>query len=491
MIRASAFNNKRVAVFGLGGSGVACVRALQAGGADVVGWDDGEASRTSADDCGVTLLDLNSVDFGQFSSLVLAPGVPLTHPKPHWTVEKAKAAGVEIIGDVEIFMRERALRCPQAPVIGITGTNGKSTTTALTAHLLSVLGRDVQMGGNIGKAVLTLEEFALGRIYVVELSSYQIDLTPTLNATVGVFLNVTPDHLDRHGTIESYAAIKERLAREADVAAVCIDDAFTRAAAAKLEADGGLFAFTAGKGAAIVPQLYAIGSTIFVHERHDSHASSEEIVDLQGIGSLRGSHNVQNALAALTSIRALQDRLDAGGATVQGKVWEPQKLADGLRSFPGLAHRLEEIGHVGRVTFINDSKATNAEASEKALAAFDGGIYWVLGGLAKSGGIGSLAPYFERVAGAYLIGAAAEEFAKVLDGRVPYRMLQTMDAALAQAAQDAAESSHAAPVVLLSPACASFDQFRNFEVRGDYFREAASRLPGFSPRSLGERGEAT
>ncbi len=486
MIRATDFKNRRVAVFGLGGSGVACVRALEAGGADVVGWDDGEASRTSADASGVKLLDLSNTDFEQFSSLILAPGVPLTHPKPHWTVEKAKAAGVEIIGDVEIFMRERALKCPKAPVIAITGTNGKSTTTALTAHLLRELGCDVQIGGNIGKAVLTLEEFSPDRIYVVELSSYQIDLTPTLNATVGVFLNVTPDHLDRHGTIENYAAIKERLAREADVAAVCIDDGYTRAAATRLEAVGRLFAFTAGKGAAIVPQLYAIGSTIFVHERHDSHASSEEIVDLQGIGSLRGSHNVQNALAALTSIRALQERMDADDQTARCKVWQPQRLADGLRSFPGLAHRLEEIGHVGKVAFINDSKATNAEASEKALAAFDGGIYWVLGGLAKSGGIASLEPYFERVAGAYLIGAAAEEFAKVLDGRVPYQISQTMDAALGQAARDAAESSHPAPVVLLSPACASFDQFRNFEVRGDHFRDAVIRLPGFAARTPGE-----
>lgn len=491
MIRATAFENKRVAVFGLGGSGVACVRALQAGGADVVGWDDGEGSRERAREAGVMLLDLNVADFAQFSSLVLAPGVPLTHPEPHWTVVRAKAAGVEIIGDVEIFMRERVLRCPQVPVIGITGTNGKSTTTALTAHLLAVLGHDVQMGGNIGKAVLTLEDLAPERIYVVELSSYQIDLTPTLNATVGVFLNVTPDHLDRHGTIGNYAAIKERLARESDVAAVCIDDAFTRAAAERLEAGGGLFAFTAGKGAAIVPQLYAIGSSIFVHERHESHASSEQIADLAGVRSLRGSHNVQNALAALTAIRALQGWMDKRKTETFGRIWRPEKLAGGLMSFPGLAHRLEEIGHVGKVTFINDSKATNAEAAEKALAAFDGGVYWILGGLAKSGGITALEPYFPRVAGAYLIGAAAEEFAKALDGRVAYRMSQTIDAAIEQAARDAAMSDHDAPVVLLSPACASFDQFRNFEVRGDHFRDAVSRLPGFGVHSPGDGSAGT
>ncbi len=491
MIRATAFENKRVAVFGLGGSGIACVRALEAGGADVVGWDDGEASRASAEAGGVRLLDLSVTDFEPFSSLILAPGVPLTHPDPHWTVAKAKAAGVEIIGDVEIFMRERALRCAQAPVIGITGTNGKSTTTALTAHLIGDLGYDVQMGGNIGKAVLTLEDFSPERIYVVELSSYQIDLTPTLNATVGVFLNVTPDHLDRHGTIENYAAIKERLARESDVAAVCIDDVFTRAAAERLEARGRLFAFTAGKGAAIVPQLYAIGSSIFVHERHESHASSEQIADLEGIGSLRGSHNMQNALAALTSIRALQGWMDERGTETFGRIWRPEKLAGGLKSFPGLAHRLEEIGRVGKVTFINDSKATNAEAAEKALAAFDGGVYWILGGLAKSGGINSLEPYFERVAGAYLIGAAAAEFAKVLDGRVAYRVSRTMDAAIEKAARDAAASDHVAPVVLLSPACASFDQFRNFEVRGDHFRDAVARLPGFGVPSPGDKGAAT
>src|SRR5262245_58099167 len=211
MIRVTTFKDRTVAVFGLGASGLATVRALEEGGASVAAWDDSEAGRKAAADAGVTLVDLSTADWSKFAALVRAPGVPLTHPEPHWTVKNAQAAGVEVIGDVELFFRERAATSPNAPVVAITGTNGKSTTTALIAHILSDLGNDVQLGGNIGRAVLTLDPPAENRIHVLELSSFQIDLAPSARPTVAVLLNITPDHIDRHGTVEHYADVKRRL----------------------------------------------------------------------------------------------------------------------------------------------------------------------------------------------------------------------------------------------------------------------------------------
>jgi len=235
MIRATTFAGRRVAVFGLGGSGLAAARSLVEGGATVLCWDDGEAGRNTARSAGFDVTDLAQTDWSTISSLVLAPGVPLTHPEPHWVVKLAQGSGVEIIGDIEIFFRERAARSPDTAVVCITGTNGKSTTTALVAHILKSAGRDVQMGGNIGKAILTLEPPATDRIHVIEMSSFQIDLTPSLRPAVGVLLNITPDHLDRHGpaddldlAIRNYAALKERLVATADTAIIGVDDDWCR-----------------------------------------------------------------------------------------------------------------------------------------------------------------------------------------------------------------------------------------------------------------------
>ncbi len=483
MIRVTAFKGRTVAVFGLGASGIASARALAEGGADVAAWDDSAPSREGAATAGLELVDLSAADWSGVAALVLAPGVPLTHPEPHWTVVRARAAGVEIIGDVELFCRERALTCPNAPFVAVTGTNGKSTTTALIAHILRDLGQDVQMGGNIGRAILTLEPPARDRFHVIEISSYQIDLTPSLRPTVGVLLNVTPDHLDRHGTIDSYAAIKERLIQGAEAAALGVDDAPTRAMAERFADSGRLYPFTVGKGAAVVPRLYAIGTTLFVHEQRGSYAQSEEIASLADVRSLRGSHNVQNALAALAALRALQDRLSARGEAGRPLVWSIPALKRALASFPGLAHRMEEIGHLGRVLLINDSKATNADSAEKALASWPRDIYWIAGGRAKAGGIAALESYFPRIAKAYLIGEASDEFAATLSGKVPFERCGTLEPALAAALRDASANEGAEPVVLLSPACASFDQYRNFEVRGDHFRALVAALPGIQPRS--------
>ncbi len=476
MIRLTSFQSKSVAVFGLGGSGVAAAEALIAGGANVVAWDDNSHAQETARRAGLNVTDLNHADWSGFDSFVVAPGVPLTHPEPHWSVKKAQAAGVEIIGDVELFVRQRAIDCPDAPFIAITGTNGKSTTTALTAHILRALGCQVSMGGNIGKAVLSLEPAADNRIHVVEMSSYQIDLTPTLQPTVGVLLNVTPDHLDRHGTIENYARVKARLVQGAKAACICVDDAFTKDIAETITPPERLYAFTKGKGTSVVPRGYAIGSSLFVHTVKDGIGKSEEIANLDGVAGLRGAHNVENALAAVLAARALADQCARAHPNLAEKLWRPARIADGLKSFPGLAHRLQQIARRERVVFVNDSKATNAESAEKALSSFSGDIYWIAGGRAKEDGIEALTPLFPRISKAYLIGEAADDFSKTLSGRAPFVNAATMDAAVQMAAKEAALSKAKNPVVLLSPACASFDHYRNFEVRGAHFTELVAAL---------------
>jgi UDP-N-acetylmuramoylalanine--D-glutamate ligase len=463
MIRITSFAGRRVAVFGLGASGIATAKALVAGGADVVASDDSAAGIKAAADAGLKTADLKEANWPVFSALVLAPGVPLTHPEPHWAVRAARFAGVEVIGDLELFARERRAQPFKVPLVCITGTNGKSTTTALTAHILKEAGRDTEVGGNIGTAMLSLEPFAPGRHYVIECSSYQIDLAPSLDPSVGVLLNVTPDHLDRHGTIENYAAVKAQLVYGADKAVVGIDDKYCRAIADKLAATKGASNVVSISAKPDARSDIGIDGTSIVLRRD---GTTEKIADLSGIGSLRGSHNAENACAASAALLSLPEPLEAA------------EIARGLKTFPGLAHRMEELGRQGRTLFVNDSKATNADSTEKALVSFPGNIFWILGGKPKAGGITTLTQYFDRVVKAYLIGEATEEFASTLDGRVVFERCGTLDAATAAAARDAAAANGGEPVVLLSPACASFDQFRNFEVRGDHFRSLVEALPG-------------
>jgi len=465
MIRVSTFAGREVAVFGLGLSGLAACRALLAGGAAVTAGDDNAAGREAAARAGVTVADLASADWGRFAALVLAPGVPLTHPEPHWTVLRAKAAGIEVIGDIELFARERAKSAPDAPFVAVTGTNGKSTTTALVAHVLKSTGRDVAMGGNIGTAVLALDPPAPQRCHVIEMSSFQIELTPTLRPTAGILLNITPDHLDRHGTMETYAGLKERLVQGAEHPIVGDDDDWCRAISERLRLAAGHGWVDILSARARVPYgWYAEGSSLV--SRAPWTGPAGRFADLAGIGSLRGRHNIQNALAA--------------GAAAMALGVPAAEVAAALATFPGLAHRLEEIGRLEGTLFINDSKATNADSAATALAAFESDVYWVLGGRAKQGGIASLAPFFARVARAYLIGEATEEFAATLHGRVPCERCGTLDRAVAAATRDAAASGAPAPVVLLSPACASYDQYRNFEIRGDAFRALVAALPGIA-----------
>ena len=463
MITLTTFADRHLAVFGLARSGIVAAEALIAGGATVSCWDDSDAGRAAAAKAGLSLVDLKTADWSQFSSLVLAPGVPLTHPKPHWVVERATVAGVEIIGDIELFFRERASIAPGSPVIAITGTNGKSTTTALTAHVLEALGHDVQMGGNIGVGVLSLAPPAPNRIHVLELSSFQIDTTPTLNPSIGILLNITPDHLDRHGTLDHYAAVKERLVTGADVAIVGEDDDRCRAIAARRRArDGKVIGISVDHDTDV---FYRNGR---IHQRIQNRGATDiaTALELSGIGSLRGAHNGQNAAAAFA-------------ATFIHAPRPPRDIATAFASFPGLVHRMEELGHVGKTLIINDSKATNADSTEKALASFDRDIFWIAGGTPKEGGITPLQPYFDRVRKAYLVGQCAPDFAVTLDGKIAYELCHTLDVAIAAATRDAAASNATAPVVLLSPACASYDQYKSFEHRGDHFRQLATALPGF------------
>jgi UDP-N-acetylmuramoylalanine--D-glutamate ligase len=385
---------------------------------------------------------------------------------------------VPIIGDIELFFRERAAHCPEAPVVCITGTNGKSTTTALIAHILREAGRDVQMGGNIGKAILTLEPPALDRIHVIEMSSFQIDLTPSLKPTVGVLLNLTPDHLDRHGpaddldlAMKNYAAIKERLVVASDVAIGAVDDEHCLAIVKRRVAVGPVAPFSANRS--VAPGYCEHDGWLICS---DASGLAVKLATTAGIATLRGSHNTQNALAAIAAVREL---FGCGGARAVID-WQAA-----LASYPGLPHRMEEVGRAGSVLFINDSKATNADSTEKALAAFPSDIHWVLGGKPKEGGIASLEPYFPRIAKAYLIGYASDQFAATLDGKVPYERCGTLDVAVAAAARDASASSAKEPVVLLSPACASYDQFKNFEHRGDEFLALVAAVPGITMKGRG------
>lgn len=458
MFAVTQFSGKRVAVFGLARSGISCARALAAGDATVFAWDDSDPAVEKARAEGLQVTNLHTVDFKTLSALVLSPGVPLTHPEPHWTVVKARAAGIEVIGDTEVFAR--TMQGSGARMVAITGTNGKSTTTALTGHVLKAAGLDVDVGGNIGQAVFNLRAPARERVYVLELSSFQIDLMPGLAPDVGILTNLTPDHLDRHGSMQHYAEVKARMfnkQRDGQTALVGVDDDWCSAIADKVH--GG-------------PDLRRVSVTRSLENgisapdgilRDMRNGGCDATIDLRDMPALRGRHNWQNACMAYGAARAMG--IDAPA------------IAEAMRTFPGLAHRMQEIATSGKVAFINDSKATNADAAEKALASF-ADIFWIAGGIAKTGGIEPLAPYFPRIRKAYLIGVAAQEFAGVLNGKVDVEICETLPRAVQSAARDAAASAAEDPVVLLSPACASFDQYKNFEVRGDAFVDLVSRLPG-------------
>ena len=462
MIVPRGFSNQDVGVFGLARTGISAARALVAGGATVYAWDDGEAARRAVRELGARVLAMESWPWDRLAALILSPGVPLTHPAPHAVVDMAHAHAVPVIGDMELFAREMLAAAAEgsaAPVIAVTGTNGKSTTTALIGHILSGCGYAAEIGGNIGKPVLDLNPPGLRSAYVLEVSSYQIGLSPGLKPEAAVLTNISPDHLDRHGSMENYAAVKARLLEQTSRAGtVCIgiDDTYSAAIHSRFAAQNGPEAIPISVGKVLGRGVFVIDGILY-----DAQASNAaRIMDLRAAAHLPGAHNWQNAALAYAATRGL--------------VPNRQAIADAIANFPGLPHRIEEVGRIGKVRFINDSKATNADAAERALQCFTH-VFWIAGGRAKEGGIESLRPLFPRIRKAYLIGEAAEEFARTLKD-VPHELCGTLAKAVTAAAHDAESSKAASPVVLLSPACASFDQFRDYEQRGDAFCALVQQL---------------
>ena len=463
MIAATTFAGRTVAVFGLGRTGNSAALSLQAGGADVWAWDDSEAARETALKAGVTVKDLRDADWSGFDELVLSPGVPHHLPAPHWTAEAAAQAGVPIICDIEILAREVNARpaIDRPRIVAITGTNGKSTTTSLIGHILSVCGKDAQIGGNIGRGVLDLDRMHAGAHYVIELSSYQLERTQSLRANAAVFLNLSADHLDRHGDMEGYSRAKRVIfdnQTSDDSVIIGVDDDNGRALTTQLKR---------ANGRRIIPisARRALGHGVCVLGRKLTDRTGRKgvtVCDLSDAKALDGQHNAQNAAAAYAAATSLG--------------LDPAAVGEAILSFPGLAHRMETVGHAGRVRFVNDSKATNADAARQALQSYSD-IFWIAGGVAKEGGLTPLLDLKDRVSKAYLIGEAADEFAAQLHGAgVAHKVSGELKMAVLCATRDALASGGKAPVVLLAPACASFDQFANFEVRGDAFRSEAEAL---------------
>jgi UDP-N-acetylmuramoylalanine--D-glutamate ligase len=442
MIDLSFYRGKKVGILGLGKAGEATLAAFQKAGAEVFAWDDKETKEAPP------LVHYEKWPWHALSALVLSPGIPLTHPKPHASVVFAKENNVPIIGDVELL----SVGAPDAYKMVITGTNGKSTTTTLLGHILQEAGLAPEVGGNLGTAALSLKQLGKEGTYVIEASSYQLDLLQTAHFNLVVFLNITPDHIDRHGSLEGYITAKEHAFERQtkdDIAIIAVDDEYTKAISAKLK--------KAGKSKVIE---VSCKSKADIYVENGMLIDGTNKFDISNIESLTGHHNWQNAAASYAAAKA------RGVA--------PEVIYKALQSFGGLRHRLQLVDTIGGVRFINDSKATNADAVQHALAPYEN-IYWIAGGKAKEGGIESLKHLFPHIARAYLIGDAAEMFAKTLGG-VPHVISKTLNAAVSQAAADAWKEKKKGAVVLLSPACASFDQFKSFEHRGDSFCDLVKGL---------------
>jgi UDP-N-acetylmuramoylalanine--D-glutamate ligase len=457
MIDLSFLKGQRVAVMGLGKSGRASAHALLQAGVEVAAWDDGEAARRAAAAEGIPLLDLHAADFSQIDALVWSPGIPHTFPQPNPVATRARAAGVEPVCDVDLLGRA----APCAQYIGITGTNGKSTTTALIGHILEADKRRTQVGGNLGTPVLTFDQLGERGTYVLELSSYQLELTRSVTHAAAVLLNITPDHLDRHGGMAGYIAAKKLIfagQSAAHTAIIGLDDEHCRALCGELMAAGHQRLWPISAERTAPGGVYVRGDQLI----DDTRGLAEAVLDLTTLPTLLGTHNRQNAAAAYAACRAL-------------RVPRPV-IAEAMATFPGLAHRQQSAATVNGVRFVNDSKATNADATSKALATFEP-IYWILGGQAKETGLDGLEQYLPRIRRAFLIGEATERFAAWLEERgVAFDRCGTIDKAVETAANAAFADRLAGATVLLSPACASWDQFASFEKRGEAFIEAVKHL---------------
>jgi UDP-N-acetylmuramoylalanine--D-glutamate ligase len=454
MIDLAVLEGSSFVVLGLARSGLATVRALRAAGIDCTAWDDNAASRDAAAHLGARIAAPATIDWSGITALVISPGIPSTLPVPHPVAVAARAAGKPIICDVELLARAQL----QARFVAITGTNGKSTTTALIGHILQQAGARCEVGGNIGRGALDLEPLGEGGLYVLELSSYQLELLQTFHADIAVWLNITPDHIDRHGDLAGYVAAKKNIfarQRAGDCVVIGTEDEPSRAVEREMAARSGVACVPVALDRPVANGIsYRAGMLV------DADGYT---VDFSDVLTLPGDHNAQNAACAWAVCRWLDV--------------PRERIVAGLRSYPGLPHRQERVAAVGKVVYVNDSKATNADAAARALSSYDD-IYWILGGQAKEGGVAPLAPYFDRIRHAFLIGEATELFAGQLEGKLPYSRCGDLQSAL-DAAHALAQRAAAGPaVVLLSPACASWDQWKSYEHRGDAFRAMARALPG-------------
>ncbi len=466
MIPVKGYEGAKVAVLGLGRSGLATARALLAGGADPLLWDDSPEARSKAEAEGFTCTDLTRAGaFDGVKALIVSPGIPHLYPSPNKVIARALEAGLPVDNDIGLFFRSFAgpewddfETTPR--VVCITGSNGKSTTTALIHHILAEVGRPTQMAGNIGRGVLDIDPAEDGEVVVLELSSYQTDLARALTPDIAVFTNLSPDHLDRHAGIGGYFAAKRRLFAEGgpDRAVVGVDEVEGRFLANQLSEgpqDDRVIRVSSGT------KLEGFGWSVFARKgflaewRRGKQVAS---IDLREVAGLPGAHNHQNACAAYAVCRSL----GIG----------PKMIEGALHSFAGLPHRSQLVAERAGVKFINDSKATNVDSAAKALQAF-AKIRWIAGGMGKEGGIAALQPFLGSVVKAYLIGHSAREFALQI-GDTPHEICETMERAVARAAEEA----EAGEVVLLAPAAASFDQYPNFEKRGDDFAARVKALPG-------------
>ena len=452
MIPLGALPDCPYAVLGLGRSGRAAAKALVDSNRAVWAWDDNESVRAAAAAEGLPIVDPATRDLSGLAALILSPGIPHTFPEPHPVVARARAAGVEIIGDVELLFRSQA----QAVYVGVTGTNGKSTTTALIGHILAVAGADIRVGGNLGPPALAFDVLDAKTVCILEMSSYQLELTPSLVFNVAVLLNISPDHLGRHGGMEGYIAAKRSIFAGAPLGATAVigvDDAHCRSLCTAVSQEG-------HHRVLVVSGKRRVGGGVFAHDgllwdAIDGDPDPEPVLNLREAKALPGAHNAQNAAAAYAVVRSLGVDIDVAERAI--------------RDFPGLAHRQERIAERGGVTFVNDSKATNGEAAARALSSYEN-IYWIAGGRPKEDGLAAVQVWLGRVRHAFLIGEAEEAFARELEGKVPVSRCGTLDRAF-DAALTMTEADRAGKaVVLLSPACASFDQFPNFEARGEVFR---------------------
>lgn len=456
MIDLSHLHGKTIAVLGLGKSGLASVKALINAGAIVWAWDDNPDGRGLLEPLGLAPINLAQCDWSEPDMLVISPGIPSTFPTPHPAAEKARRAGTPIICDVELL----CTALPDVPSLAITGTNGKSTTTALTAHILDRAGIKTQAGGNLGYPALGFDPATVDDCLVLELSSYQLELLRDASFDASALLNITPDHLDRHGGMDGYIGAKRLIfARNKGPkwAIISVDDDICARMAEELAREGGRRVIEVSVHKPAPHGIYVDNGWLI----DDLSGAQTRIMDLVTVSHMPGIHNWQNIAFAYALCRA--------------RGVDATRIIDGIMTFPGLAHRQERLGDVNGVTFVNDSKATNAEATAKALSAYRD-IYWILGGKPKEGGIAGLDVFYPQIKKAYLIGAAADAFADSLGDDLPWQKCETLDRATKAAFADAKSAGLDTPVILLSPACASFDQFKSFEARGDAFRDLYTQL---------------